>query len=69
MIEEADRDGDGEISEEEFMRIMRKTNLFWAHFKSPKPEGTTPTSWTKIDDKLKPVSGKRKFHESLYNLN
>merc|ERR1711976_653243 len=28
MIEEADRDGDGEISEEEFMRIMRKTNLF-----------------------------------------
>lgn len=30
MIEEADRDGDGEISEDEFMRIMRKTNLFWA---------------------------------------
>ena len=29
MIEEADRDGDGEISEDEFMRIMRKTNLFW----------------------------------------
>lgn len=28
MIEEADRDGDNEISEEEFMRIMRKTNLF-----------------------------------------
>ena len=28
MIEEADRDGDGEICEEEFMRIMRKTNLF-----------------------------------------
>ena len=28
MIEEADRDGDGEISEDEFMRIMRKTNLF-----------------------------------------
>ena len=23
-----DSDGDGEISEEEFMRIMRKTNLF-----------------------------------------
>ena len=31
MIEEADRDGDGEISEDEFMRIMRKTNLFWAN--------------------------------------
>ena len=31
MIEEADRDGDGEISEDEFMRIMRKTNLFWSH--------------------------------------
>ncbi len=28
MIEEADRDGDGEISEEEIMRIMRKTNIF-----------------------------------------
>ena len=28
MIDEADRDGDNEISEEEFMRIMRKTNLF-----------------------------------------
>ena len=28
MIEEADRDGDGEIGEDEFMRIMRKTNLF-----------------------------------------
>ena len=28
MIEEADRDGDGEICEDEFMRIMRKTNLF-----------------------------------------
>ena len=30
MIDEADRDGDGEINEDEFMRIMRKTNLFWA---------------------------------------
>ena len=30
MIEETDRDGDGEISVEEFMRIMKKTNLFWA---------------------------------------
>lgn len=29
MIDEADRDGDGEINEEEFMRIMKKTNLFW----------------------------------------
>merc|ERR1712195_159515 len=28
MIDEADRDGDGEINEDEFMRIMRKTNLF-----------------------------------------
>lgn len=28
MIDEADRDGDGEISEEEFVRIMKKTNLF-----------------------------------------
>ena len=28
MIDEADRDGDGEIGEDEFMRIMKKTNLF-----------------------------------------
>eukprot|EP00919_Chromeraceae_sp_WS-2016_P007807 GHVR01018437.1.p1 GENE.GHVR01018437.1~~GHVR01018437.1.p1 ORF type:complete len:168 (-),score=55.64 GHVR01018437.1:225-728(-) len=28
MIDEADRDGDGEINEDEFMRIMKKTNLF-----------------------------------------
>ena len=28
MIDEADRDGDGEISEEDFIRIMNKTNLF-----------------------------------------
>jgi Ca2+-binding EF-hand superfamily protein len=27
MIDEADRDGDGEISEAEFERIMRKTSL------------------------------------------
>lgn len=29
MIDEADRDGDGEINEEDFIRIMKKTNLFW----------------------------------------
>ena len=29
MIDEADRDGDGEISEEDFIRVMKKTNLFW----------------------------------------
>ncbi len=29
MIEEADRDGDGEIGEEDFIRIMKKSNLFW----------------------------------------
>jgi len=28
MIDEADRDGDGEVSQEEFLRIMKKTNLY-----------------------------------------
>ena len=28
MIDEADRDGDGMVSEEEFIRIMKKTSLF-----------------------------------------
>ncbi|CAK9234678.1 unnamed protein product [Sphagnum troendelagicum] len=28
MIQEADRDGDGEVNEEEFYRIMKKTTLF-----------------------------------------
>ena len=28
MIVEADRDGDGEVSEEEFIRIMKKTSLY-----------------------------------------
>ena len=33
MIDEADRDGDGEVNEDDFIRIMKKTNLFW----KPKP--------------------------------
>jgi len=28
MIDEADRDGDGEVNEDDFIRIMKKTNLF-----------------------------------------
>lgn len=28
MIEVADRDGDGEVNEEEFIRIMQKTSMF-----------------------------------------
>ena len=28
MINEADKDGDGEIGEEDFIKIMKKTNLF-----------------------------------------
>merc|ERR1711902_129037 len=28
MIEEADRDGDGEVSQDEFLRIMKKTSLY-----------------------------------------
>lgn len=29
MIDEADRDGDGEVNEQEFLRIMKKTSLYW----------------------------------------
>ena len=29
MIDEADRDGDGEVSQDEFLRIMKKTSLYW----------------------------------------
>jgi hypothetical protein len=29
MIDEADRDGDGEVNQEEFLRIMKKTSLYW----------------------------------------
>ena len=28
MIDEADKDGDGEVNEAEFLRIMKKTNLY-----------------------------------------
>ena len=28
MIDEADRDGDGEINEIEFLRVMKKTSLY-----------------------------------------
>lgn len=30
MIDEADRDGDGQVSEQEFLRIMKKTGLYWS---------------------------------------
>ncbi len=28
MLDEADKDGDGEVSEAEFLRIMKKTNMY-----------------------------------------
>jgi centrin-1 len=32
MIDEADKDGDGEVNEDEFLRIMKKTSLLsWFH--------------------------------------
>ena len=36
MIDEADKDGDGEVSEAEFLRIMKKTNLYWRPCISPR---------------------------------
>lgn len=38
MIEEADLDGDGEVNEEEFLRVMKKTSLYWS--KKPISNGT-----------------------------
>ncbi len=32
MIDEADLDHDGEINEQEFLRIMKKTSLYWNFF-------------------------------------
>ena len=32
MIDEADKDGDGEVSEAEFLRIMKKTNMYWVYY-------------------------------------
>merc|ERR1712222_7986 len=34
MIDEADRDGDGEVNEEEFLRIMKKTNYIRCYLPS-----------------------------------
>ena len=30
MIDEFDKDGDGEISENEFLAIMKQTSIYWA---------------------------------------
>lgn len=35
MIDEADKDGDGEVSEAEFLRIMKKTNMYWTAREAP----------------------------------
>ena len=35
MIDEFDKDGDGEISENEFLAIMKQTSIYWARKKSP----------------------------------
>merc|ERR1712157_533449 len=50
LIDEADRDGDGEVNEEEFLRIMKKTNLFCVRLplstSFQNSTGTEPSTYT-----------------------
>lgn len=43
MIDEADRDGDGEINEDEFLRIMKKTSLCVARADCARPQPPLPS--------------------------
>ena len=34
MIEEADTDGDGEVGQDEFIRVLKKTQFFWIKYQT-----------------------------------
>ena len=37
MIDEADREGKGEVAQDDFLRIMKKTGLYWNQLPPRKP--------------------------------
>ena len=46
MIDEADRDGDGEINEDEFLRIMKKASLYYASGERERSSAGAPAQST-----------------------
>merc|ERR1719262_818020 len=47
MIDEADLDGDGEVNEEEFIKMMQKANVFGPPPEDAAPPPTVPPPETK----------------------
>merc|ERR1719265_991895 len=80
MIDEADRDGDGEVNEEEFLRIMKKTNLDNSDPRRPRQlrfdgaatiHGTRVDLWVEwLDGAYRPSNpSKNGFHGQLGQIN